>query len=252
MRKIKYFILAILCLLLVGCAADSPGDYVGNENNASNNVTVETTRKVYYTVSYTIASLNYKDIKKTIETEVKEFKGYIESSSETNEHSVVVYRIPTEKLNDFLDVVDSNGNAVVSKTIESKDVTTSYSALEARKQVLESSRKAYLQMLEKPNISTNEIITLQNKIDEIDTELLTISNELYKYNNLLDYSKITISYNLTSKNPSFIENYGNYLVGFFTVVGQIILYLLPFGLIGFGIAGTIIFFEKRRKKKLNK
>lgn len=249
MKKIKYVLLLVLCLFMVGCSQANPNDFVGSEDNASNNVTVETTRKIYYTVTYQISSYNYKEIKKEIEVEVKEFNGYIESSSESNEYSVVVYRIPTEKLNEFLDVVDSNGDSVISKTIESKDVTSSYSSLEARKQVLEASRKAYIEMLSKPNITTNEIITLQNKIDEIDTELLTISNELDNYDNLLDYSKITITYNLSSKESGFFEDYGNYLVGLFTAIGQIILYLLPFGLIGGGIAGTIVFVEKRRRKK---
>lgn len=254
MKKIRYILLILLCLLLVGCSQGyHEGDYGGSEDNTSNNVTVETVRKIYYTVTYSISSSNYTEIKKEIEIEVNEFNGYIESSTESDERSVVVYRIPTEKLNEFLDIVDSNGNCVKSKTIESKDVTSSYSALEARKQVLEASRKAYLDMLSKPDITTNDIIALQTKIDEIDTELLTICNELDNYNNLLDYSKITITYNLSSEDESFFVEYVNYLGSFFVVIGQIILYLLPFGLIVGAIIFTIIFIDKkRRNKRINK
>ena len=83
MRKIKYLLyLLVLAFILVGCSqADMSGSGL---ENAPNNSTVETTRKIYYTVKYVITSTKCDEIKKNIEIEVKEYNGYISFSNENN------------------------------------------------------------------------------------------------------------------------------------------------------------------------
>ena len=45
------------------------------------------------------------DSKNEINNKVNEIKGYTESSNESNNHAVVVYKIPTDQLNSFLDYI---------------------------------------------------------------------------------------------------------------------------------------------------
>ena len=92
------------------------------------------------------------------------------------------------------------------------------------------------------------IISLQDKINAIDIELLSITKELAYYDNLLEYSKVTINFNKEYK-ESFINEYLNYLTNLFTFIGKAILYVLPIALIGGSITFVILFVEKKKKNR---
>ncbi len=229
MKKIKFvflFLLIMLVPMLVACGTSSSG-VINNDSN--NNVTIETTRKIYYTVDYNIKVKN-GEIKKSIDKKIEEIGGYISNSSDSNSNQEYVYRVPTEKLNDTLDYIDSFGKSVSNKKVSSKDVTSSYSELEARKEVLLASKEAYLNIL-KNTTNVSDIILIQTKLDDINTEMLTIEKEIAYYDNLIDYSTITIRYeNSDDFNP--FSSYGEYLLNFVTFVGVAILYMLPITLLG--------------------
>ncbi|MDE5714529.1 MAG: DUF4349 domain-containing protein, partial [Anaeroplasmataceae bacterium] len=169
-KKLLYLFLIIFVFVLTSCSSDSNGD-LGGPNEPGNNVVIETTRKIYYTVNYSIESNEYDEIKKKISAEVGKYNGYVQSSSDTNNFSEYVYKVPTEVLNSFLDYIDSFGNDVSNKNVQSMDITTEYSDIEARKEVLTASRQSYLNLLSKEDFTKTEIITIQNKISEIDSEL---------------------------------------------------------------------------------
>ena len=224
----------------------------GDQSGSSNNVVVDNNRKIIYEVSYSITGEDVMDSKNEINNKVNEIKGYTESSNESNNQAVVVYKIPTEQLNLFLDYIDKF-DGIGSKQINSYDVTSSYSYIEARISILQASREAYVKLLENEYLSRNEIIQLNDKIADIDTELLKINNEKNSYDNRLTYSKVTINYyvNEQVKKPSFFKEYGQYLVNFFAGLGKIILYVLPVAITFGGIFCAIFFpiYFKNKKRK---
>lgn len=252
MKKKSFIILLlfIFCCLLVGCSASNEAMDSG-VSAGENNATVETTRKIYYTVTYTVETLDIREINTGINSKVIELNGYVSDSNSTGNYAKYVYRIPTSVLNDFLNYVDSFGENIKDKTIKSTDVTTTYSQLEARKEILEASRSAYLKLLDESKLSLSGIIELQNKIDEIDTELLYINNKLSSYDNLLDYSTITITYNENEKEEGFFVNYGNYLVGLGEIIFYIFMYGLPLALVAGAVLLIVTIINKRKKKNSN-
>lgn len=252
MKRRKFLIILLLftvMLLLFGCSAeDSKG--MGVETG-DNNVTVETTRKIYYTVSYTIDTEDLGEINSSINSKVNELNGYVSNSSQNGNYANYVYKVPTKSLNTFLDFVDSFGENVSEKNVQSTDITSTYSQLDARKEILEASRVAYLKLLNEKNLSISSIIELQNKIDDIDSELLNLNNQLSKYDNLVEYSTVTITYNQKDANEGFCVEYGNYLFGLLKLVFYIFMYTLPFTSIA-GIVLLVMFLIKKRKMKLIK
>ena len=260
MKKIfKRIFVAVFALALTGCSAAS-----GNENmaggaiengdvNVENNVVIETDRKIVYTVNYSITNDDMTNIKNSITNKVNEMKGYIQSSSEYTTNARVVYKVPTDKLDLFLDYVDSF-DGIGSKHVSSEDITTAYSYVEARIAVLTASRNSYVTLLE--NATTqNSILQYQKMIDEIDIELIRINNEKKAYDNEINYSQVTIQYYSNpkvEKENNFFDNYGKFLVGFLEGFGGFILYTLPFAIVFGGIFAAIFVPIKIRKNKKNK
>lgn len=234
--------------VLFGCSSpnyDNPTIENGGVNEGENNVVIETTRKIIYTVDYSIYGENSFDTKKEIYNKLDDFNGYTSSSNESLTYASVVYKIPTENLNSFLDFVDSF-DGVGSKTISSNDITSSYSYMEAKITTLEASKNAYLTLLNDPSLTRSDIILINDKIDEIDIELLSLYNQKANYDNKLDYSTITINYHLEQK-PSFFKEYVAYLGNFFVGLGKAILYMLPVFFVT-GCIFSLIFFPIRYRK----
>ena len=262
MKKTFLKLFALLFgLFLVGCAAEPNGDYIpdnggmdqGTNTGTNNNVVTDTNRKVIYTVTYSINGENVMDVKNQVNNKVIELEGYTSSSDETLKQAKVIYKIPTEKLNLFLDYIDSF-DGIGSKQISSSDITSSYAAVEAKIQTLMASREAYVKILETENLSRSEIIQLNDKIADIDTELLKISNEKASYDNKLTYSTVTINYYVNEpvvKEPTYFSKYWNYIKEFFLGLANIILYTLPVFLVMGAIFSAIfipIIVRKRKAK----
>ena len=71
---------------------------------------------------------------------------------------------------------------------------------------------------------------------------------LESYDNLLDYSTITITYT-TEKEPSFFGEYFEYVGDFFVGLGKTILYLLPPALTGGTITLIVLLIVRKVSKK---
>lgn len=249
-KKLWLSLIVLLVLFFTACANSPNGGYYEDSNSGNNGIVVETSRKVYYTVNI---DLECKDISESIEqlnSKTAEYNGYIYNSYINERFAIVTYRIPAEKLEQFLDVIGSNENSeMVEKNIRATDVTSTYNQVEARLEVLKASRQAYLNLLEQTS-NMSDIITINTRIEEIDSEILRLENEKSTYDNLVEYSTVTIEFNSKEGNH-FFSDYGDYLVGLFKVIGIIILYLLPFAIMGGALIIVIVFISKKKLKKQN-
>ena len=197
MKKSNKILIGFLSLLaLSSCGADNSGveSLPGVDSSLDNGVVIETTRKVYYVVDYSINSKDYSEIKNNIGKEVTTLGGYIEKSKDNDDSSYYTYRVPTEKLDTLLAYIDTNGKEISYKNVSSYDITSSYSDVEARIEVLEATRDSYLTLLADPSITTNDIIMIRRELDDINSELLSLNKQQAYYDNLLDNSVSNDSY----------------------------------------------------------
>ena len=214
-RLLKTIFILLFGVLLFGCSA--PGDVSTNNNETNNSVVIETSRKIVYTVDYSIEGVEALQLKDEIYDKVVSLNGYMASGEETFTSATIVYKVPTYNLDAFLDYIDSL-DGVGSKVVNSNDITSQYSYVEARISTLEASKNAYLSLLQDSSLSRSDIIEINDKLDEIDTELITLNAQKAQYDNQLDYSKVTIKYNAKEK---FINEYFTYLGEFFKGLGKV-------------------------------
>lgn len=223
-KRLVMLLFVIFGLVPLFASCSEGGSSITPDNN---NVDTESDRKVVYDIYYEIESRDVNDIENSINKKVREFDGYIANSVDNKDESKYTYKIPTSKLNEFLDYVDSYNEKVTEKTIKSSDITTKYSKVESRIKVLEASKTAYLNLLNDTNLTMPEIIEIKAKIEDIDSELVGLYNTLASYDSVIDYTQITIEY---VDDPRFFASYGNYLLNSFEVIYQIVFYILPYGL----------------------
>lgn len=245
-RKLCFVLLFMLSICLVGCGKASDSGVSNDFKNPEISFTIETSQKIYYTVNISLKTDDVNETVNSLFSKVDELNGYMANSSITNDgSSSVVFRVPTKDLFTFLNYIESDGNEIVNKTINTNDITSNYNRVEARLEVLKASKSSYLNMLEKAN-NVNEIISIQNKIEDLETEILELEMKKASYDNLLDYSTITI--NLNYEDSSYFKDYLSYLIGLCEALFTIFIYTLPFGL----IALVVIIIIKVIKKKNNK
>ena len=241
-------LLAFLSIIAVGCGNKSNGsDYPNDDENGETNE--ETNRKIYYNVNYTIKNRHIDKTIATIGQKVKEYNGYIDNSYEKDNYANYVYRIPSDKLNDFMNYMSTIGS-VIDKSFSSNDITIKYSYTTERLNTLYASKEAYLVLLTREGLTMDEIISIKSKIEEIDTEIRTLERTKADYDNLLDYSTVTIVYRTSNKiKASFLKDYVQYLRDFVVGLFKFIMYALPFGIVGGGVAILIYFLQEKSRKK---
>lgn len=255
----KLAVLFLLTLTLFACGKKkiTNGDYVDKGGSATNSesakIVIDDGRKIIYNVYYTLEAKDIINYEKDIEGKLNEYNGYIETMDTYTYYSSCTYRVPKTKLDDFVNYIDSFDGLTSSKKIKSEDVSTTYNSKQARKEVLEASRTVYVNMLTQEGLSVSDIIAINDKIEKIDVELRQIYLDIDTYDSLIDYSTVTICYYEKGeyKEPTFFDNYADYITGFFVTIGKIILYLLPVAVLG-GVGAVItIGCIKHHKNKKN-
>ena len=102
-------------------------------------------------------------------------------------------RVPKERLDEFLNGVESAGN-VVRRSESTKDVTLQYSDIESRKKTLKIEQDRLWVLLEKAD-SMDSIIALEERLSDIRYELESYESQLRLYDNQIEYSQVTLNIN---------------------------------------------------------
>lgn len=253
----------LLVLLMVGCSA--PYDNVGeNPNNGAESsiIIADSNRKIIYTTHLSIKTSNLLETTNEIKA-LLETGDWIESEDLGSNSNFLVVRILTTRLNDFVDLLRGDYETTNFK-LESEDVSLDYVDITAKKDALELERTRLVELYEEANI--NEMIAINERIGEIDAELITLERRISEIDSLVDYSTVNIWIYGPLANPN-PPSYGSrlqdtFIAGWDAVVAicqfflQAIVFLVPFLIIivpvGAIILVSIYFKRKGTKKNQNK
>ena len=200
----------ILCLLLSACSAsenlgndqndhynNNGGFEIGEDNeiDSENPVNVQ---KLIKTVFIDLETLNYSETISAVKSRCSFYNGYIQESVEEGKNlysdslrtAEIIIRIPSEKLNDFLDDVTLLGN-VLQTVVNTEDVTDAYFDIETRLEALNIKKSTYMALLDETKDIT-EIVSLTDALSDVIYEIESLTTKLNKYDSLVDYSTVTI------------------------------------------------------------
>jgi len=280
MKKIFLFILLILNL---SCNAEKQRDYAQEKTSYDSyeerggydkdekieakeeikEEIKETERKIIKNGTISIDVKNINEAEKNIEKEAKKFEGYISSSSLYTNYGTIVVKIPSEKFDDFLNIVPSFGK-ITYKSINVEDVTKKYYDLERRienKKILQQRYQNYLRNATR----VEDLLNIERELNNVTSEIESLELEFKNLSHLIAFSTLTINISVpgveevTRYFPSLKKgfvNFGYAIVNFLYVLLFAILYIVVFGvpitiiiaLIYFITFGKIGFVRKLFKK----
>ena len=157
--------------------------------------------KIITNVNLDVETKEFDALIETIKDEISRLGGYDERTevrgnrynSRGNRHAYIVARIPKDRLDDFVNLVNDNAN-VISETSSKENVTLKYVDTESRKKTLEIEQERLFSFLEKTE-TLEDIITLESRLSSIRYELQMYETELRTMDNKVDYSTVTMSIN---------------------------------------------------------
>ena len=246
--------------------ADDNGAYI-NESSASGATnttgTVSGNRKIIKNAHIIIQTKDYEAFMIGVNQSVSSCGGYTEELNEYNSSddepvsAYVVYRMPADKFDGFLEQLSKLGS-VDSKEITQSDVTDSYIDIESRIKALETEEKALLALLEKSD-ALADIIAVQDRLTQVRGELESDKAQLKAYDSQIDYSTVSISVSETERivksdgsfssqvKEKFTKSLYN-LGKFFTSFAINFIGSLPYIVIIAVVAAIVIIIIKKRRK----
>lgn len=154
-------------------------------------------RKLIRTFHLDIQTKEFDEVVSGIQAKVQELGGYIEQSSmdsgsvyysNYNRYSNMTLRIPSDKLDGFIQNVKDTAN-VTNISESADDITLKYVDVESRKIALETERDRLLELLEKAE-TVEDIITIEGRLSEVRYQLESYASTLRTFDNQVDYSTV--------------------------------------------------------------
>ncbi|MCR5597802.1 MAG: DUF4349 domain-containing protein [Lachnospiraceae bacterium] len=187
-------------------ADNSTGDVDVQESAQSTN------RKLIRTVSLNVETQEFEALRNDIESRIKALGGYVEDGYVYNgniysegslREATMTVRIPSDKLEEFLNMVAENSN-VVTQNESVRDVTLDYVDMDSRKSALKAEEKRLLEMLESAD-TVEDMIYIEDRLANIRYETESIESQLRTYDNLVDYSTVNLTISEVIKLTEVVE-----------------------------------------------
>ncbi len=178
---------------------DGISDSAGKSSGDTQTSDAEKNRKLIKDVSIQAETLEFDNCVEFLRSKVSFYNGYVESSNITgssvnqknpNRSAKFVLRVPTQNLEEFVNLIGENVS-VMSKTENTKDVTLAYIETESQAKALRIEMDRLLEWMEKAN-NVNEMIELEERLSQVRAALEYQESILRNYDNLVEFSKITV------------------------------------------------------------
>lgn len=227
--KLKHFFAVVLAvavlLMLTGCGAgemlnasnkgvDAEGGYTYaaeegvqlsesgeglTSTNQSGESTAPTGQKLIRTVTLDAETEDMDALLADVQSTIAQLGGYVESrnvynggaASQKSRWANLTIRIPAQQLDQFVTQVSGVSN-VTNHSETTKDVTLSYVATESRIKALETEEARLLELLAAAQ-DLKDLLTLEEKLTDVRTELEQHKSQLRLYDNQVDYATVHLS-----------------------------------------------------------
>lgn len=158
-----------------------------------NNQVEPTNTKMVYTASLTISTLEFDKAYNDLKALISENGGFIANEDISNgsrKSAYITARIPTENYDGFINNYSSIGT-VTNKNSSAENISKRYSDTESRIQSLEVQEKRLLE-LEAQAANVQEMLDIEDRLQDVRSELLSARNSLSSMDTDVAYSTITI------------------------------------------------------------
>lgn len=185
--------------------SDSMADTTHSSQTSSvddtKNTTQQNERKLIRTINMDVETLEFDSFMQFVEQRVKEYSGYVESSSingnryyyDNNRYASLTIRVPETKLDSFLDLIGKSAT-ITYKSERAEDITLQYVDTQSRIKTLQVEQEKLFELLEKAD-TLDAIIMLENRMSEVRYQLENYTARLRVYDNQVSYSTIHLSIN---------------------------------------------------------
>lgn len=156
-------------------------------------------RKLIKTVDLSVETKDYDGLMVSLEKQIEELGGYIESlgayngsyyDGRENRSANITARIPADKLDGFVKQIGEEAN-VVDRNESVEDVTLQYVDLDSHARMLEEEQERLLELLENAE-TIEDIIAIEGRLSEVKYQLESMKSQLRTYDNQVQYSTVHI------------------------------------------------------------
>lgn len=222
MKLLSPFLLTGLALVLNFCSSPSDGgsrNAVPAEQSAAiaaepamydkvdpDNIETATIyeRKLTKNGSIRFETSDLNKTKQLITNTVASLNGYISndntSESDNRTENSLTVRVPADKTDSLIAVIESNASKIDYKSIDVEDVTEQFIDLDTRVRTKKEVETRYRELLTRAT-SVEEILKIEEQIGNIRTEIESAEGRLRYLSNRVQYSTLNVTF--YEKNPDF-------------------------------------------------
>ncbi len=244
-------------------------------SSSKENVGVKENRKIIEKIYLNAQTKEFDALMGKLNDEIQKVGGYIEASSvsgdnfeyDNERYAELTVRVPAKQSDKITEFVSKN-STVTNKEISTEDVTLQYVDIESRISALQT-EKSTLERLMAKAATMQDVIAIQERLTEVIYEIESYQSQLRTYDNLIDYTTITIHIRevervevvgeqsvwqeIGTNLKEGFENVWKFLVRFFVFVISSIPYVLTVAAyVAIVVAIVVICVKRSKKKRSNK
>ena len=223
-----------------------------------------------YSANLELETLDYAASLASIQEAIKQAKGYVSSQQSSGGYASydgyyyppfmeMVVKIPAANFQSFLEKADGYGN-VVSLNSWQEDITSGYLDTQARLNSLQAQKDRLMELMEKAE-TVEDLITIEYHLSDVIYQIESTSSQMKAYQNMADYSTVTIYLREVRQVTYQAQTFGERLVArlktgwnnFVEAVQEFILGVvgaIPFLIIlGLLVVAILLIVKKAKKRK---
>ena len=153
--------------------------------------------KIVKTVNLTVETKEYEQYISAIRSDVAAAGGYVETSSLNDSYSgrnsryaSFVFRIPADKLDEFLQKAGEKGKITFQKE-DQLNVTLEYVDIQSRIKAYTTERDTLLELLKKAD-DLKDVISVQERLSDVNYQIENYTSQLRVLENRVSYSTVSL------------------------------------------------------------